>query len=167
MQRQPNHGRTYYRCRFPSEYAMTAEIDHPATIYVREAPIVTALDQWLAALEAGADPATVAAWTREVQGQRLAAERALAPAAPGSAITPTGLGEAVGDVQRLVRKLAKANPTLRAELYQGLGVRATYLPESNEVELIAQPIACATVRVEGPTSTPSTRAPWRATYLAA
>jgi len=199
MQGQPNHGRTYYRCRFPSEYAMTAEIDHPATIYVREEPIITALDQWLArlfdpqhiddtcrilagaaepnpgaqaqteatrrqladcdvrlakyraALEAGADPATVAAWTREVQGQRLAAERALAAAAPARAITPTGLRGAVGDAGRLVRKLAKADPTLRAELYQGLGVRAIYLPESNEVEFIAQPIACATVRVEGGT----------------
>jgi len=123
--------------------------------------------KYRAALEAGADPATVAAWTREVQGQRLAAERALAAAAPASAITPRDLREAVGDAQRLVRNLAKANPTLRAQLYQGLGVRAIYLPESNEVEFVAQPIACATVRVEGPTSTPTTRAPWRGQFLAA
>jgi hypothetical protein len=77
-------------------------------------------------------------------------------AAAASAITPTDLGGAVGDAQRLVRKLAKTNPTLRAELYQGLGVQAVYLPESNEVELVAQPIACSTVRVEG-TFPPTTR----------
>ncbi|HZU71228.1 MAG TPA: recombinase family protein [Acidimicrobiales bacterium] len=44
MQGQPNHGGTYYRCRFPSEYALAAQLDHPRTVYVQEGPIVTALD---------------------------------------------------------------------------------------------------------------------------
>ncbi len=50
MQGQPNHGHTYYRCRFPSEYALTAQLDHPRTVYVQEAPIVAAVDRWLARL---------------------------------------------------------------------------------------------------------------------
>src|SRR5438445_1347202 len=50
MQGQPNHGHAYYRCRFPSEYALTAELDHPKTVYVQEEPIVAALDRWLAKL---------------------------------------------------------------------------------------------------------------------
>src|SRR5205814_7633084 len=37
-------------CRFPSEYVMTAELDHPKTVYVQEAPIVSALDSWLGQL---------------------------------------------------------------------------------------------------------------------
>jgi hypothetical protein len=50
MQGQPNHGQTYYRCRFPTEYALTAELEHPKTVYVQEAPIVPALDGWLGQL---------------------------------------------------------------------------------------------------------------------
>ena len=44
------------------------------------------------ALEAGADPTVVRSWISEVQGERLAAERALAAAQPsGRALTPDEL----------------------------------------------------------------------------
>jgi site-specific DNA recombinase len=46
MQGNPNHGTPHYRCRFPSEYALAAEIDHPKTVYVREAAIVADLDRF-------------------------------------------------------------------------------------------------------------------------
>ncbi|MHB8466516.1 MAG: recombinase family protein [Acidimicrobiales bacterium] len=199
MQGQPNHGHTYYRCRFPSEYALTAQIDHPRTVYVQEGPIVAALDRWLArlfdadhidetcrilagasevdevaaakldaarrqltdcearlaryrsALEAGADPTVVAGWTREVEGQRLAAERTLAEASGHMAVTPEEIRALAVDARKVVRKLAAADPTIKAELYRALGVRATYLPESNEVDLVARPVACATERVGGGT----------------
>jgi site-specific DNA recombinase len=45
---QHNHGRAHYRCRYPTEYALANEIDHPRTVYVREDVIVPALDSWLA-----------------------------------------------------------------------------------------------------------------------
>ncbi|MHB8465048.1 MAG: recombinase family protein [Acidimicrobiales bacterium] len=197
MQGQPNHGGTYYRCRYPSEYAMTKEVNHPKTVYVQEDPIVAALDRWLgrlfdaahidetcrvlagvsevdeegaaraegarrqladcdarlakyrAALEAGADPTIVAGWLREVEGQRLTAERALSATGSTAPLTAAQVKALVGDARRVVRKLANADSDLKAELYQALGVRATYLPESNSVELVAQPVACATERVGG------------------
>ena len=198
MQGQPNHGSTYYRCRFPSEYALAARVDHPRTVYVQEGPIVTALDGWLArlfdaehidatcavlagasevdeataarrdaarrqlaecearlakyrsAIEAGAEPAVVAGWTRDVEGQRLAAQRTLAEAAH-SALTHEEIKTLAGDAHRVVCRLTTADPTVKAELYRSLGVRATYLPESNEVDLVARPVACATERVGGGT----------------
>jgi site-specific DNA recombinase len=49
MQGSWNHGRAYYRCKFPVEYAIAAEA-HPRTVYVREAAMVPALDGWLATI---------------------------------------------------------------------------------------------------------------------
>jgi DNA invertase Pin-like site-specific DNA recombinase len=41
---------TRYRCRYPTEYALANEVDHPRTVLVREDWIVTALDEWLLGL---------------------------------------------------------------------------------------------------------------------
>jgi hypothetical protein len=41
-----NNGRTYYRCKFPTEYAIAAE-QHPKTVYVREQGNVQSLDEWI------------------------------------------------------------------------------------------------------------------------
>jgi hypothetical protein len=49
MQGSWNHGQPYYRCTFPTEYAVAAE-QHAKTIYVKEASIVPALDSWLGEL---------------------------------------------------------------------------------------------------------------------
>jgi DNA invertase Pin-like site-specific DNA recombinase len=43
-----NNGETYYRCRFPAEYALANKVDHPKTVYLREADLLGQLDQWLA-----------------------------------------------------------------------------------------------------------------------
>jgi hypothetical protein len=43
-----NNGQAHYRCRFGTEYAATKGIDHPKTVYLREALIVPTLDDWLA-----------------------------------------------------------------------------------------------------------------------
>lgn len=42
-----NHGRAHYRCRYPREYAIVNEVDHPRSVYVREDVIVDKLDGWL------------------------------------------------------------------------------------------------------------------------
>jgi DNA invertase Pin-like site-specific DNA recombinase len=44
---QHTHGDAYYRCRYPAEYALANEVDHPRTVYVREDDIVCDLDRWL------------------------------------------------------------------------------------------------------------------------
>jgi site-specific DNA recombinase len=49
MQASWNHGHAYYRCKFPTEYAV-AEGQHGKTVYVREAAIVPGLDTWIASL---------------------------------------------------------------------------------------------------------------------
>jgi site-specific DNA recombinase len=56
MQGQWNNSAPYYRCRYPSEYALTKEIAHPATVYVRQDEILPRLDNWLATVF---DPANV------------------------------------------------------------------------------------------------------------
>lgn len=38
----------YYRCRFPSEYALANKVDHPRNVFVRECSVVPELDTWLA-----------------------------------------------------------------------------------------------------------------------
>jgi site-specific DNA recombinase len=50
MQGQQNHGASYYRCRFPPEYALTAELAHPRNVYLAEQTVIPALDTWLARL---------------------------------------------------------------------------------------------------------------------
>jgi site-specific DNA recombinase len=48
MAGQHNHGRAHYRCRYPTEYALANEVEHPRTVYLREDEVIPALDAWLA-----------------------------------------------------------------------------------------------------------------------
>lgn len=50
MQGNWNHDAPHYRCRYGSEYALANQVDHPKTVYVKEAAIVPELDRWLARL---------------------------------------------------------------------------------------------------------------------
>ncbi|MGH2653658.1 MAG: recombinase family protein [Actinomycetota bacterium] len=43
-----NHDEAYYRCRYPSEYALTNAVEHPKTVYVRECDVLPHLNRWLA-----------------------------------------------------------------------------------------------------------------------
>lgn len=49
MQGQWNHGRPYYRCRFPDDYGIDPQT-HPKSVYVKEGAVVPGLDGWLAGL---------------------------------------------------------------------------------------------------------------------
>ncbi|MHB1444694.1 MAG: recombinase family protein [Acidimicrobiales bacterium] len=49
MQGSWNHDHAYYRCKFPAEYAVSAE-EHDNTIYVRETAVTAGLDRWLGGL---------------------------------------------------------------------------------------------------------------------
>jgi site-specific DNA recombinase len=50
MSAQMNNEQVYYRCRFPAEYALANRVDHPKTVYVREADVLGHVDDWLAEL---------------------------------------------------------------------------------------------------------------------
>jgi DNA invertase Pin-like site-specific DNA recombinase len=47
MQGQQNKHALYYRCRFPTEYALANKIDHPRNVYLAERDLLRPLDQWL------------------------------------------------------------------------------------------------------------------------
>ncbi|MBA3361221.1 MAG: recombinase zinc beta ribbon domain-containing protein [Acidimicrobiia bacterium] len=49
MQGSWNNGQPSYRCKFPTEYAVS-EKEHAKTVYVREDAIVPALDTWIGSL---------------------------------------------------------------------------------------------------------------------
>src|SRR6266511_1033682 len=56
------------RCRYPTEYAHSAHLDHPVNVYLRETDLVPKLDTWLARL---VSPANI-----ETTCRRLAAAHA-------------------------------------------------------------------------------------------
>ncbi|PZS15405.1 MAG: recombinase family protein [Pseudonocardiales bacterium] len=175
MQGNWNHGRAHYRCRFPNEYAVGNNIDHPLTVYVRENAVLDPLDTWLAeaftphrieqsltalqdaqpdhtpaleatrrtitececklarhraALEAGADPALVVTWSREVQQQRTVAEARLATLTSrhgeNRQMSRDDIHAMVNTLGGLLDVLHHADPADKAEVYRELGVRLTY-----------------------------------------
>jgi hypothetical protein len=83
-----------------------------------------------AALEAGADPALVAAWSQEVQQQRTAAQTRLANLAShhggNRRLSRDDIRAMVDSLGGLLDVLRHADPVDKAELYRELGIRLTY-----------------------------------------
>jgi site-specific DNA recombinase len=180
MQAQRSHEKTYYRCRYPREYALSAHVKHPINVYLRESDVLPALDQWLgglfaphrledtirtlaaaqpttsagqplpgpdphtdqaaiiadcntrlaryqAALDAGADPQTVATWTRNVQAERAAALATAAPT-PTKKHTETDIRRLIADLGNMLDVLRDADPADKARVYTELRLRLTYQP---------------------------------------
>ena len=50
MQGSWNHDQPYYRCRYPTEYALPRGTQHPKIVYVREAQVVPTLDDWISGI---------------------------------------------------------------------------------------------------------------------
>jgi hypothetical protein len=50
MQGSWNHDQAYYRCRYPTEYALPRRTQHPRVVYLREMHIVSPLDNWISGL---------------------------------------------------------------------------------------------------------------------
>ena len=178
----------YCRCRYPLEYALANDIDHPKNVILREETMIAPVDQWLArelapsrrdhviaalaqptadnlvaasdrtaqdniiasyeakinryraALDAGADPATVTSWIAEAQSERdnmLAGICELAPAQqPIRRLTTDEIIAVLDQLGDLVTALADADPDLKSDLYRELGLRQIYRPDAKTVQVI-------------------------------
>jgi site-specific DNA recombinase len=85
-------------------------------------------------LEAGADPAVVAAWIQEEQAKKVAAEGLLRSApVPVRTLSRDDLAESLRSVGDLVRVLGRARPERRACLHGRLGMRLIYHPSKQKV----------------------------------
>jgi len=179
MQGQYNHGAAHYRCRYPKEYALAGHVRHPANVYLREADVLPAVDNWLsaifaphridqtireltqaqeppasdigeptgdtqaviadcdarlaryqAALDAGADPAAVAAWTRQVKAERAAAlARDASHSRTAGRLTEDDIRALItsfGDLRDVIRD---ADAATKTRIYDQLELRITYKPE--------------------------------------
>ena len=131
MAGQYSHERPYYRCKYPLEYALANEVDHPRNVYVSEDPIVIALDEWLARLfdpdnleatweqlaaasgPAEADAARIDAATRQLADcdARLAKYRTALETGADPTVVATWIAEVQGERLAADRILAEARPT--------------------------------------------------------
>ena len=109
------------------------------------------LARYRAALEAGTDPAVVGQWITEVTTARQAAEASLhqLDASP-EPLTPEMIRAVLEEVEGLAAALDGADPVLRAQLYEELGVEGTYDPHARIVEVRAD-LRRPMVRVGGGT----------------
>jgi site-specific DNA recombinase len=98
----------------------------------------------------GADVVLVAGWMSEVQGERLKAEREIAAAQPSEKLTPKQARSLVQGLDGMAAALAAADPKLKQQLYEQLGIHVRYHHETRLVRVDAKP-CWATVRVGGGT----------------
>jgi len=122
------------------------------------------LKKYRSALEAGADPAVVAGWIKEVEADRLAAERELASTASvAQPLSEAEIRALVTSQRKVLRSLAKATPEQRAAIYgETMGLRITYHPAEPGWATVEASPACVQVCVGGGTYTnPDWRlSPW-------
>jgi site-specific DNA recombinase len=111
-----------------------------------------------AALEAGADPALVAAWSREVQAERITAQAQLTSLGTSHATARRmtkseicGLIDALGGLLSILRE---ADPRDKLEVYRRLGLRLTYDHKSGSILAETKPPpGMRSVCVRGPRPT--------------
>jgi hypothetical protein len=82
--------------------------------------------QYRKALDSGADPAVVAGWMSEVQGERLKAEVDLADAQPATKLSIKQAHTLVKRLGNIPAVLGDADPKLKSQLYKELGIGVTY-----------------------------------------
>jgi site-specific DNA recombinase len=107
------------------------------------------LARYREALDAGADPAVITDWIRDVQAERRRIDHGLrqnGPAVVWSLEDIRRLVESLGDVTRV---LQRAEPQKRADLYDSLGLSLTYEPDELKVRVEADLTRGDKVRVGG------------------
>jgi site-specific DNA recombinase len=107
------------------------------------------LARYRAALEADADPAVVGQWIAEVTATKQAAEASLHQLDPApEPLSPEVIRRALEQVGGLAAALDGADPVLRAQLYEELGIQGTYDPYVRVVAIRAD-LRWPMVRVGG------------------
>ncbi|WP_103937630.1 recombinase family protein [Thermomonospora echinospora] len=115
-----------------------------------------------AALEAGADPATIAQWIAETNTElKIAESQAHTPTDRQPALTPEQIDALITACGGLVQALQDAEPQDRQDVYRQLGIRLTYEPRKQEIRVETRidpdqltphdPCHGVTVRVRGGT----------------
>jgi hypothetical protein len=67
MQGQHSHDVAYYRCRYPSDYALANRVDHPKNVIMREDLVTAPVDRWLASVfSPSRRQQTIEALTRQI-----------------------------------------------------------------------------------------------------
>jgi site-specific DNA recombinase len=97
------------------------------------------LAKYRAALDAGADPAVVAGWMAQVQGERLKAEREIGRAQPAGQFTKEQVRSLVTSLKVIAALLATADPKLKAEVYGELGISVTHDHDRRVIRLESRP----------------------------
>ncbi|MET8862308.1 zinc ribbon domain-containing protein [Nonomuraea sp. NPDC004580] len=122
MQGNWNNDQAYYRCRYPAEYAMVNNIDHPKVASFREIDLLGRLDAWLARVfEPG----------RREQTIKTLAEYGQDACTPDSA-----LETARSKVAECDRKLAQHRAALEAGA--DLGIVTQWIAETQTQRVAAQ-----------------------------
>jgi hypothetical protein len=174
----------YYRCRFPAEYALANNVEHPLNVNLREDLVIGHVDGWLArefaphrlsqtirdlaaaqqagpareasgneeaarkiaecdakltqyraALDAGASPATVAAWISETEAEKATyALAARKTTARRPRMTEAEIKTIVDKLADIARVLQDADPDDKAEVFRQLGLKLTHHPGRQLVE---------------------------------
>ena len=103
-------------------------------------------------VDAGAEPALVAQWIREVQADREEAQVLLTAQErkPDAALAVGEVREIVQELGGLVGLLGVSDPVLRSRFYEEVGLRGTYDPRTRTVDAVAD-LGVRTVRVGGGT----------------
>jgi hypothetical protein len=97
-------------------------------------------------------PVVVAGWMSEVQGERLKAEREIGVEQPAGQLTRKQIRALVASLKDIAAVLATADPKLKAEVYEELGITVKYDPTRRLVSVESRPpSACTTVSVGGGT----------------
>jgi hypothetical protein len=100
------------------------------------------LAQYRAALDAGANPATVAAWIAETEAEKatyaLVTRRPDAPR-PRPRMTEQEIRAVVDKLADIARILSEADPNDKSEIFRKLGLKLTYHPGRRIVEAKIEP----------------------------
>jgi site-specific DNA recombinase len=135
------------RCRTLAGAAGPSDTD-PARARAAERKLADCdkrLGQYRKALDSRADPAVVAGWMSEVQSERLRAEQELVVAQPRANLDEEQVRSLVRSLGDVASVLADADPALKSQLYEELGISVTYDHATRTAT------ACAKVSVGGGT----------------
>ena len=98
------------------------------------------LAQYRAALDAGADPATVAGWITETEAEKASYALLTRRPAPRARMSEAEVKAIVDRLADIAGVLHDANPHDKAEVFRQLGLKLTYHPGRKIVEARVEPV---------------------------